>query len=368
MPLDVIGASKRPPGEVTSIVILRALFLGDLLLSVPAWRALRRRYPRAELTLIGLPWAEAFVAGVPHLIDRLVLFPGYPGIPELAYDPARTAAFLAEQRAYGYDLALQMHGDGSATNGFVAELGARVSLGYALPGDERLSVRLPHKGRQHEVVRWLRLVETLGAPSGDSRPEFHYTMADRAAAADLLGAGPAPVVALHLGAKDPERRWPPLKFAALGDALAERIGAQIVLTGTAGERGLAAQVLEAMSAPALDLSGRTELGVFAAVLERVDLLVCNDTGASHLAAATGTPSVVLFGPSRPEQYGPLDGALHMAVDALAYGLPGEQPDEALRRLPVDTVLAAALAQLGRARTLRGRLARVVGGEEALCAG
>ncbi len=361
MPLDVIGAAQRPAGEVASIVILRALFLGDLLLSVPAWRALRRRYPRAELTLIGLPWAEAFVAGAPHLIDRLLPFPGYPGLPELPYDPARTADFLAEQRAYGYDLALQMHGDGSVSNGFVAELGARVSLGYARPGDERLSVRLPYKERQHEVARWLRLVETLGAPSGDSRPEFHFTMGDRAAAAALLPVGPGPIVALHLGAKDPERCWPPLKFAALGDALAQRCGAQIVLTGTAGEQGLAAQVRAAMAAPVLDLTGRTALGVFAALLERVDLLVCNDTGASHLAAATGTPSVVLFGPSRPEQYAPLDGGLHLVVDAREYALAGEDPATALRRLPVDNVLVAALVQLGR-------LARAIGGEDTVCAG
>lgn len=354
--------------EVRSIVILRALYLGDLLLSVPAWRALRRRYPRARITLVGLPWAAAFVARMGHLIDRLVIFPGYPGLPEVPYDPARAAAFLEEQRAERYDLALQMHGSGESSNGFAAELGARVSLGYARPGDDRLAISLPYQDGQHEVARWLCLVGTLGAPMGDSRPEFQTIAADEVAAAALLGPrAPGPLVALHLGAKDPARRWPARKFAALGAALNERYGARLVLTGTAGEADLAEQVSARLGAPALDLVGRTELGAFAALIGRVDLLVSNDTGASHLAAAAGTPSVVLYGPSRPSEYAPLDRERHRVVDALEHARRGEDPALALRRLPVESVLHACIAHLGVSRSAQPA-ARAVGGEEALCAG
>jgi hypothetical protein len=87
--------------SVKRVAVLRALFLGDLLCAVPALRALRRRFPQAEITLIGLPWAEEFVRRLPALVGRLLPFTGYPGIAEVAQCPERTATFLAEARAYG---------------------------------------------------------------------------------------------------------------------------------------------------------------------------------------------------------------------------------------------------------------------------
>src|SRR5215207_9031922 len=93
---------------IRKIAIFRALFLGDLLCSVPALRALRQRFPSAEITLIGLPWAADLVERLPYL-DRLAVFPGYPGIAEAPYQAVRTTGFLAEARAAGYDLAFQMH-------------------------------------------------------------------------------------------------------------------------------------------------------------------------------------------------------------------------------------------------------------------
>src|SRR5437588_584899 len=103
---------------VRKIAVFRALFLGDLLCSVPALRALRQRFPEAEISLIGLPWATEFVQHCPY-IDQLVVFPGYEGIAEVPYDQARTTAFLRTAQAESYDLALQMHGDGNVSNSFV---------------------------------------------------------------------------------------------------------------------------------------------------------------------------------------------------------------------------------------------------------
>ncbi len=346
-------------GDVRRIAIFRALFLGDLLCTTPAFRALKRRFPGAEITLIGLPWARAMVERLPDL-DRFEPFPGYDGIMETPYDPARTAAFFAAARARGYDLALQMHGAGEVSNGFVAGLGARVTAGYRRGGDDRLTLSLPYDFEEHEVRRWLRLGALVGTPTDDTRLDFPIAPAEHARAAALLAATPGTTgsaesairnpqsairIGLHPGAKDPARRWPVACFAALGDALAGRHGARIVLTGGAGERAITAAVRRAMRAPALDLAGATDLGSFAAVLARLDLLVTNDTGASHLAAATGTPSVVLFGPSRPAEWAPLDRGRHRTVDALALAGPGGDPATVLRDLPVEPVLAACAAAL-----------------------
>ncbi|MBV9786974.1 MAG: hypothetical protein JOZ51_02280, partial [Chloroflexi bacterium] len=89
--------------------------------------------------------------------------------------------------------------------------------------------------------------------------------------------------------------------------------------------------------------GATDLGGFAAVLCRVDLLLSNDTGASHVAAATGTRSIVLFGPSRPEQWAPLDRERHQVIDALA--LTDADPSSALQQLAVEPVLSACIEAL-----------------------
>lgn len=338
-------------GPVRRIAIFRALFLGDLLCATPAFRALRRRFPEAEITLIGLPWAAELVGRLPT-IDRLLPFPGYPGIAEVPQDAARTAAFIGDARATGFDLVLQMHGDGNISNGFVAALGARASLGYRRGPDARLTTSLPWEAEEHETTRWNRLVAQLGARVDDGRLDLPVSLAEQAHAEALLVAPetlvqgmPGPLIGLHPGAKDAARRWPTDRFAALGVRLAARHGARIVLTGGAGDRDLTAAVRAAMRHPALDLAGRTDLGTFAAVVGRCDLIVTNDTGASHVATAVGTRSVVLFGPSRPRQWAPLDGRRHAAIDALALAPRDTAPADALRLLALGPVLAAADAAL-----------------------
>jgi len=367
------GAEKEllddnPARAVRKIAVLRALFLGDLLCATPAWRALRQRFPEAEITLIGLPWAAEFIARLPY-IDRLLPFPGYPGIPEVEYCAERTAAFLAGARAYGYDLAIQMHGSGGISNAFVADLGARMSLGYRPGADDRLSLSLPYRDGEHEVVRWLRLIESLQIVDckldiassqfaicnlQSAALDFPLDDEDFSQADELLYIrSSAPLVGLHPGSKLPSRRWPTRQFAALADALIERYGAQIVLTGGAAERYMTVAIRRAMHHPALDLAGETDLGTFAAIIARLDLLVTNDTGASHLAAASETPSVVLFGPSRPEEWGPLDRERHRPIDAWALAGYAGDPVGALQNLPVEPVLEACAMQLGVAERAVG---------------
>lgn len=344
---DVTPVIEHLAAPIRRIAVFRALYLGDLLCAVPALRALRRRFPAAEITLIGLPWAEDLVRRLPY-IDRFLAFPGYPGIHEVEYRAERTQAFLAETRAAPYDLALQMHGDGTAGNGFVSALAARVSLGYRRKGDHRLTLGLPYRRVEHEVLRWLRLVALTGAAADDTRMEFPATAVEAEQAATLLCAAPdlpGPRVGLHAGSKDLARRWPLDRFARLADTLVEQFGARLILTGNSNERGITAAIRWGMRHPALNLAGKTDLGTFAAIIGQLDLLVTNDTGASHLAAATGTPSVVLFGPSRPEQWAPLDRKRHRVIDALALGSVDTDPRDALWHLPVDPVFRTCTAVL-----------------------
>ena len=113
-------------------------------------------------------------------------------------------------------------------------------------------------------------------------------------------------------ARLPSRRWPPERFAAVADALAGD-GFQIVLTGAAGEAPLTMAVRAAMRAPAVDLAGKTGLGSLGVLLRGAALLVCNDTGVSHIAAALRLPSVVIASGSDPARWAPIDGERHRVL-------------------------------------------------------
>jgi ADP-heptose:LPS heptosyltransferase len=313
--------------EMQRIVIVRALpGLGDMLCVVPAWRALRAAQPTAAITLIGLPWARAFAARFPRYIDHFLEFPGYSGIVERPSDDGCLPAFLADCHTRRFDLALQMHGSGGASNPFTGLLGARHTAGFFVPNHECPDPDrfLPFIEAESEVTRYLRLLAHLGMPSQGEEMEFPLYPADREAlqaideARDLR---PGTYACVHAGAKDEARRWPASHFSAVADALA-RQGLRVVLTGTPGEAALTRAVARAMRAPALNLTGRTDLGALAALVSNARLLVCNDTGVSHLAAALRVPSVVIFLASDPARWAPLDRGRHRAINGgLASGRP-----------------------------------------------
>ena len=299
------------------IAVFRALYLGDLLLAVPALRALRESFPQAEITLIGLPWAAAFAARFRRYIDRFVEFVGYPGISELPVCEERIAPFLAEQQAYGYDLALQMHGSGQTSNAFVLALGGRTTAGYTIgtpsSASRALTWSAPYPVDRPEIWRNLGLVALAGCTHLDPALEFPLCAQDRAEATTLLSGLPrarGPLIGFHPGASRPARRWPAAYFAALADELARELDATIIITGGSGEESIAREMVDKMTTEALNFAGKTSLGGLAAIMSRVDLFISNDTGPAHLADALATPSITIFGPSEPRRWAALDRAIH----------------------------------------------------------
>ena len=141
------------------------------------------------------------------------------------------------------------------------------------------------------------------------------------------------------GASDPTRRWPTDHFAVVADRLA-RDGLRIVLTGTPDECAIVKDVAQAMTAPALDLCGLTTLGEAAALIESARLVVTNDTGTSHLAAALGTPSVVVFIASDPTRWAPTPSNRHLSIGRGVRDVPaGQQSRRDAPSFPdVDEVL------------------------------
>lgn len=314
------------------VVLFRALQLGDLLCTVPALRALRAALPEAHIVLVGLPWARILVERFPAYLDGFLEFSGYPGLPEQTPRLDRLPAFLEAVRAEAFDLAIQMHGCGTITNPAVVLFGARTSAGFYQPGqycpDPGRFLAYPE--RVSEVWRLLRLMSFLGAAPRGEHLEFPVLDRDRVELAELAqatGLRPGDHVCVHAGARGESRRWSPQALAIVADALARR-GLQVVLTGTADDRPLTQALTAAMHEPAIDLAGRTSLGALAALLESTRLLICPDTGVSHLAAALRVPSVIVLpNMSEVEAWLPRDHLLHQPVS----GVNGITPDDVLER-------------------------------------
>lgn len=303
-----------------SVAVFRALQLGDLLCAVPTLRALRRGWPGARVTLIGLPWARELAARLPAYVDEFMEFPGYPGLREQRCEPHAVLEFLERAQARRFDLALQLHGSGELSNPLVALLGARRMAGYFREGHycPDAASFLPWRDDEPEVERGVRLLQTLGVEPRGLDLEAPVHPADLQEVAALTAAHELPrggYVCVHPGAQLQSRRWYPERFAIVADALAAR-GLSIVVTGTAGEAELARRVTERMRAPAVDFVGRTTLGGMTALVDGARLVVTNDTGVRHVAAARGTPCVAVACGTDVRRWpanGPLQRLLHVEV-------------------------------------------------------
>ena len=302
--------------EVDKLAVLRANAIGDYLVSLPALQALRVAYPSAELVLLGAGWHAGFLAGRPGPVDRCLPVPPTVGVRD-DRPPSPAAAverFLARMRAERFDLAVQLQGGGRHSNPFVGRLGARVTAGSQAPDAPPLDRTVPYTGHQHEIHRFLEVVGLVGAVPVTLEPRLPVTAADRAQAAAVLAGDDRPLVVLHPGANDPRRCWPVERLAVVASELARK-GARLAVIGTAAEQPLVNRLLAGLDGHAADLTGRLGLGGLAGLLERAILLVGNDSGPRHLAAAVGTATVAVHWGVHLGSYGPLYRARHRAPTA-----------------------------------------------------
>jgi ADP-heptose:LPS heptosyltransferase len=297
------------------IVVLRALGLGDLLTAVPALHALRAWAPAAEI-VVGAPAPLAPLARLAGVTLSAVA-PLAPLAPALR----------------GADVLVNLHGRGPQSHRVALGASPRRLVAFA-HAEVPESAGMPlWKPSEHEARRWCRLLTESGIPAVPSRLEL-APPPDRGP----LWAHGATVV--HPGAASAARRWPPARFAAV--ARAERAaGRTVAITGGADERALALAVAERAGVPvSAVLAGRTDVETLAAIVARAARVVCGDTGMAHLATAFGTPSVVLFGPTPPREWGPPPADRHRVLWAGRTGDPhAGRPDPGLLAIGPGAVLA-----------------------------
>ena len=280
---------------VEKIAVLRAGGIGDLIFALPALEALRAAYPRADIALLGTRRHAALLRGRPSPVSRVIPVPPCHGVNmrDGPGDQRSVESFVAAMREECFDLALQLHGGGRHSIPFLLELGARVTAGLRTSDAPPLDRSMPYYYWQPEIARYLEAVALVGASPVTITPRIRLTRRDIVESEAAVPESEQPLILLNAGASDDRRRWPPERFAALGDALAGT-GAAILLNGSQAERPLNELVASQMRAPCTDLSGRLSLSGLLGLAWRCTLVVSNDTGPLHMAGAVGAPTVGIY--------------------------------------------------------------------------
>jgi ADP-heptose:LPS heptosyltransferase len=315
---------------------MRLAFMGSPDFAVPALRALRRALPGHRLVLGAPAWLEP-IAALTGVVDAVHPVDGAVRLPDRLDWPSWAGPV---------DVAVNLHGAGPVSHQLLATLHPHRLVAFAHPDwPDGPPWQLSDSGEpvEHQACRWVRLVQAaFRGPAGVAPDDYRLAVPAVAAPAD--GA-----VVIHPGAAWGSRRWPVDRYVELTRAIAAR-GVPVVVTGGSAEVPLARAVAAAAGLPdqAL-LAGRTTLPELASLVAHARLVVSADTGVAHLATAYGTPSVVLFGPVPPAEWGPPAGApQHAAIwHGRRWGPDyrgeafSDHPDPGLTSITVGEVLSAA---------------------------
>ena len=311
--------SAVPMEQVQRILIIKPSSIGDVVNALPFLSSLRRRYPDRHIAWLVEEEAAELLLGHP-LLDRVIVS-GRKRWGREVRTPLRgskalreMAALIAELRQGRYDLVVDLQGLlKSALTVVCTGARYRVGLAGAREGSERVLthvVPLP-AGPLHAVDRYLEAARFLGADPLSKAFVFPSRPEDDVRAEALLAEAEvrpnALVVALNPQARWRTKLWEEERFARLGEALARRHGARILVIGSSSDLPSARHLASHMNPVPFVAAGRTDLKVLIALLKRIDLLVTVDSGPMHLAAALGTPLIALFGATDPRLIGPYGG-------------------------------------------------------------
>ena len=278
------------------ILVIQTAWLGDVVLTTPLFAALKRTWPRASLSVVVTPASAPLLANLPDVDGLIVHDKRRGGLKDLG-------RVMAAVRGGGFDLVVSPHR--SARSALLAwRSGAPHRVGYVEASCARaynIRVRRPHE--RHEVERILALAAAVGAKvEWDARPRLVATAEERAAARVLAGGKPYALVSPSSAWET--KRWTPTGFAAAADWLAAR-GLAVVLTGPPGDVAVGAAVEAAMTTPAINLFGRTDIRGLVALVAEAAVVLANDSAPIHIAAAFDVPTVAVFGATVPAQgFGP----------------------------------------------------------------
>lgn len=300
------------------ILVVQPNWVGDAVMATPMLRALRQRFPDAHISYLLRRYVKPIYTGMPWA-DKLITY--RTGRTRAKAGKGRFFDLAARLRAGRFDVAILL------PNSFRSALICKMAgidriVGYERDGrgflltDKLLPVKDRGKFVPTPIVKYyLGIARYLGATSRDLKLELFVTDSEKRQAADVLtraglngdlerpGAnGMPPLILLNPGAQyGLAKCWPPQYFAELADRLIEELSATVLINSAPRERTIVESIHRRMNHAAVDLArAGCTLGTLKEIIRRCDLMVTNDTGPRHIAAAFGVPVITLFGPTHPE--------------------------------------------------------------------
>ena len=351
-----------PSSTPCQILVHRVGNVGDILIALPVLTALRLRYPDAHICILTSPGARNLPSAAPLLVsggvvDKLIMY-----YSDEVAGPRGILRLAQRLRAEHYDLFIALPDQPALPSRdlrilFFARLAGCSHAVGAYNREPRLFERdqalaLTVRRESDRLYDGVAQVLNLGPMPTDLRlqvpSEAHAYMSQLL---EEEGVGHKErLVAMHPGAKRHTNRWFPDRFAQVGDAIQSRNNIRLIITGSQSEVELANQVANVMKLQPIVLVGKTTLTQLAALYERTELVVCNDTGAMHLAAAVGTPTVSIFSArSLPNRFSPMgDHHTSLRSDAPCSPCHKEVCDKGLiclDRISAQTVIQSVLSRL-----------------------
>jgi ADP-heptose:LPS heptosyltransferase len=338
----------HPNRKIRRILVSRLRFMGDVLLTLPAVRALKAAFPDARIDYLTQRPYNALIENHPDIGDVLVLD---------SKDFPSQLRLLSRFLAGRYDIAVDLFGNPRSAL-WTGLSGARVRLGGDFRGRRIFYThRIRNDGKPKTAVEFhLSYLRPLGIHPEITEPRVFLKPEELTRAREWLNANGAsdakPLIALHAGATWPAKRWFPEGFAGLADRLETEMGATIVFTEGPGEAPLVDQILENRKMPSLR-PGVLPLRMLAAMLAECDAFVSNDCGPMHLAPAVGTKTIGIFGPGEPEiwfPYNPAQGHqfVHATLACSRCHLDACEKMDCMRAVSIKDVFASVKASLGSA--------------------
>jgi lipopolysaccharide heptosyltransferase I len=332
--------------EPRRILIIKPSAIGDVVHALPVLPRLRRRWPKAKITWLVTPLCAGLVENHP-LIDEVILFDRHQLAPWW-HKPSALAAlgrFAGRLRAEAFDLVIDLQG--LFRSGWISAVtGAPWRAGFSAAREFAplfytqfvdCSVE-----SDHAVQRYLKMASALGCEDGPVEFTFAVDDRDRNYVQTLLPDALQYAVLLP-GANWDTKRWPAEKFAQLVTPLRERFGLACVTAGAPGDGALATQV-----AADFDLTGKTNLRQTVALLERSRLVIGNDTGPMHIAAALAKPLIAPYGPTDPRRTGPfnrMESVVRLAIPCSPCFSRTCSHHSCLQWLTIDPVLEMVTQQM-----------------------
>jgi predicted lipopolysaccharide heptosyltransferase III len=327
-----------------NILIIKLRYIGDVLLATPTVRAIKAARQDFRITMMVNRGTEDVLSGNQDLDEIMVLDKG---------SLASQWQLIAGLRRRRFDTVIDLtDGDRSAFLSWIS--GAPVRIGFN--DEHRWRGRYytqevqPVPGIQHRIDRDLEALKSMGIKVGSKDLQLWLTSEEIDSADQLLkqlGVQRSQSIAiLQPGARYWFKAWPPERFAALADRLADEYHCQVLIGGSRQEEELAQGICQAAKNQPISLAGQVTLKQFAGIVKRARLFIGNDSGAMHIASAIGTPVVALFGPSNPEEWGPRGSRVEVIYKGLdcrrCYHPTCERGEEScMRQIAVEDVFVAA---------------------------